>query len=213
MTQSSHPKRVVVIGGGLAGLASAIELQGQGAAVTIIEANDHLGGKMNVLNENGYTFDMGPTILTLPEVLCGIIRRTGNKVQDLIDLVPLNPQWRCHFEDGITLDLHQNVDDMAEYLETQLPYTDAASASSAHSLRPPSPTPAVPCAAPHSASPQKALLTITPGSACASGRKRSDSSKKIEPKMRLASAAPPVIVCMLSAASVAGRAATRDHAM
>ena len=127
MTQSSHPKRVVVIGGGLAGLASAIELQGQGAAVTIIEANDHLGGKMNVLKENGYTFDMGPTILTLPEVLCGIIRRTGNKVQDLIDLVPLNPQWRCHFEDGITLDLHQNVDDMAEYLETQLPNTDAAS--------------------------------------------------------------------------------------
>jgi diapolycopene oxygenase len=126
MAQSSNPKRVVVIGGGLAGLASAVELQGKGAAVTIIEANDHLGGKMNVLSESGYTFDMGPTILTLPEVLCGIIRRSGNNVPDLIDLVRLDPQWRCHFEDGTSLDLHQSVDDMAGYLETQLPGTDAA---------------------------------------------------------------------------------------
>lgn len=127
MTESESPKRVVVIGGGLAGLASAVELQGRGASVTVIEANEHLGGKMNVLSEDGYTFDMGPTILTLPEVLCGIIRRTGHNVQDLIHLVRLDPQWRCHFEDGMVLDLHQNITDMADALEKKLPGTGAAS--------------------------------------------------------------------------------------
>ncbi|RMH30450.1 MAG: phytoene desaturase [Planctomycetota bacterium] len=108
---------VVVIGGGLAGLASAVELRNRGADVTLIEANTHLGGKMNVLSEAGFTFDMGPTILTLPEVLCGIIRRSGRRVEDLIDLVRLDPQWRCHYEDGTVLDLKDGVDEMATYLD------------------------------------------------------------------------------------------------
>lgn len=126
MPGQNLPKRVVVVGGGLAGLASAVELRGRGAEVTIIESNTHLGGKMNVLAEQGFTFDMGPTILTLPEVLCGIIRRAGRRVPDLIDLVRLDPQWRCHFEDGVTIDLRESVDDMARELNARLPGTDAA---------------------------------------------------------------------------------------
>ncbi len=126
MAGKSETRRVVVVGGGLAGLAAAVELQGRGAHVTIVEANDHLGGKMNVLSENGYTFDMGPTILTLPEVLCGIIRRAGRRVPDLIDLVRLDPQWRCFFEDGVAIDLREGVDDMARELDAKLPGTDAA---------------------------------------------------------------------------------------
>ena len=69
--------KVVVIGGGLAGLASAVELRTRGLDVTIIDRNRHLGGKMNVLQEQGFTFDMGPTILTMPQVIRGIISRTG----------------------------------------------------------------------------------------------------------------------------------------
>lgn len=125
MVRESVGKRVVVVGGGLAGLAAAVELQGRGAEVTIVEANAHLGGKMNVLSERGYSFDMGPTILTLPEVLCGIIRRAGRHVPDLIDLVRLDPQWRCHFEDGVAIDLRENVDDMRAELAAKLPGTDA----------------------------------------------------------------------------------------
>lgn len=126
MPAQNKAKRVVIVGGGLAGLASAIELQGRGAHVTIVESNQHLGGKMNVLAERGFTFDMGPTILTLPEVLCGIIRRAGRRVPDLIDLVRLDPQWRCHFEDGVTIDLRESVADMAQELDAKLPGTDAA---------------------------------------------------------------------------------------
>lgn len=125
MAGQGNPKRVVVVGGGLAGLASAVELRGRGAEVTLVEANDHLGGKMNVLTEKGYTFDMGPTILTLPEVLCGIIRRAERRVPDLIDLVRLDPQWRCCFEDGVSIDLRENVDDMAREFEAKVPGSDA----------------------------------------------------------------------------------------
>lgn len=113
--------RVVVVGGGLGGLAAAVELRTRGAEVCLVESNRHLGGKMNVLDQDGFTFDMGPTILTLPEVLCGIIRRAGGRVSDYIDLVRLDPQWRCFFEDGVTIDLLEDVDEMARRLETILP--------------------------------------------------------------------------------------------
>ncbi len=97
-------------------MASSIELAQRGAAVTLVEANAHLGGKMNVLEQDGYRFDMGPTILTLPEVLCGIIRRAGGKVSDYIDLVRLDPQWRCVFEDGTRFDLRDKLEDsIAEF--------------------------------------------------------------------------------------------------
>ena len=77
MTQTA-----IVIGGGLAGLAAATELAGRGVSVTLVERNQHLGGKMNVLAEKGFTFDMGPTIITIPNVLRGIIQRTGRTVSD-----------------------------------------------------------------------------------------------------------------------------------
>jgi diapolycopene oxygenase len=120
---SSNPERtrVVVVGGGLGGLASAVELAGRGAAVTIVESNTHLGGKMNVLEEAGFTFDMGPTILTLPEVISGIIRRAGKRVEDYIDLIRLDPQWRCAFEDGTVIDLLEDVDAMAAHLDGLFP--------------------------------------------------------------------------------------------
>ncbi len=125
MKSDGSRTRVIVVGGGLAGLASAIELRGRGLDVCLIEANGHLGGKMNTLEASGFAFDMGPTILTLPEVLCGIIRRANRRVTDLIDLVRLDPQWRCFYEDGMTLDLHENVARMAAHLDERLPGSNA----------------------------------------------------------------------------------------
>ncbi|MEO0511895.1 MAG: phytoene desaturase family protein [Planctomycetota bacterium] len=121
IAQGTGSKHAVVVGGGLAGLAAATDLSTRGVRVTLVEGNTHVGGKMNVLEEQGYTFDMGPTILTLPEVLCGIIRRTGRRVEDLIELVRLDPQWRCHYEDGVVLDLMQSVDAMAATIEASKP--------------------------------------------------------------------------------------------
>jgi diapolycopene oxygenase len=121
-TNPSSP-RVVVIGGGLAGLSSAVELASLGLGVTLIERNAHLGGKMNLLSDRGFTFDMGPTILTLPQVLRGIIRRSGRRVEDYINLINLDPQWRCHYEDGTVIDLTADDRAMAASLDRQFPHT------------------------------------------------------------------------------------------
>ena len=115
----------IVIGGGLAGLAAATELAGRGVRVTVVERNQHLGGKMNVLTEKGFTFDMGPTILTMPNVVRGIIQRTGRQVSDYLDLVRLDPQWRCMYEDGAVLDLLERPEDMAADLDRRFPGTGA----------------------------------------------------------------------------------------
>jgi phytoene dehydrogenase-like protein len=120
MPSPDQPK-VTIIGGGLAGLASAVELRTLGCRVTLVERNRHLGGKMNVLSEGGYSFDMGPTILTLPQVLRGIIRRSGRRVEDYITLVNLSPQWRCHYEDGVVIDLLADVRALGAALDRQFP--------------------------------------------------------------------------------------------
>jgi phytoene desaturase len=112
---------VVVVGGGLAGLSSAVELAGRGVRVTIVEANAHLGGKMNLLEEGGFTFDMGPTIITMPQVLTGIIERTGRDPADYIDLVDLDPQWRCFFDDGTRIDLRRDAQRFAREIDAQFP--------------------------------------------------------------------------------------------
>jgi phytoene dehydrogenase-like protein len=115
----------IVIGGGLAGLAAATELAGRGLRVTVVERNHHLGGKMNVLSEQGFSFDMGPTILTMPNVARGIIQRTGRNVADYIDFVRLDPQWRCMYEDGTVVDLLERPDEMAAAMDRQFPGTGA----------------------------------------------------------------------------------------
>ncbi|MEC8733705.1 MAG: FAD-dependent oxidoreductase, partial [Planctomycetota bacterium] len=78
----SVKNRIVVVGGGLAGLASAVELARTGCSVTLVERNQHLGGKMNVMEVDGFTFDMGPTIITMPAVFRGIVERSGRRPED-----------------------------------------------------------------------------------------------------------------------------------
>lgn len=114
--------RTVIVGGGLAALACAVELSSRGVPVTIVERNAHLGGKMNVLREGGFSFDMGPTIITVPEVLRGIIERSGRRPEDEIDLVDLDPQWRCFYEDGTRIDLVRDPAAFAASLDRQFPH-------------------------------------------------------------------------------------------
>lgn len=118
---SSQTKHAVVIGAGLAGLSAACELSTHGYRVTIVDQNHHLGGKMNLLTEKGFTFDMGPTIITLPEVLRGIVKRSGRRVEDYINLIDLDPQWRCHFEDGTVIDLRRDPAVFARQIDEQFP--------------------------------------------------------------------------------------------
>ena len=121
MTSNASKPTAIIIGGGLAGLASAVELTTAGFAVTVVEKNAHMGGKMNVLDEQGFKFDMGPTILTMPDVVRGIILRSGRRVQDYLQLVRLDPQWRCFYEDGTQIDLLSDVAAMKSAMNRQFP--------------------------------------------------------------------------------------------
>lgn len=115
---------VVVVGGGLGGLAAACTLAGRGHAVTLLERSPWLGGKAAVLREGGYRFDMGPTILTVPRVLDRIFRECNRKLADYLDLIPLDPQWRCFFTDSSVLDLSADLQQMTERLRQFAPGTE-----------------------------------------------------------------------------------------
>lgn len=115
-TTSDTRHRVIVIGSGLAGLASACTLAARGYAVSLFEKNPWLGGKAAVLEHEGFRFDMGPTILTMPKMLRRIFDEAGRNMDDMLNLIRLDPQWRCFFEDGSLLDLQENAQAMAKEL-------------------------------------------------------------------------------------------------
>jgi len=112
---------VGVIGSGLAGLASACTLAARGHRVEVFEKNPWLGGKAAQLNEGGFRFDMGPTILIQPSVLRKIFAEANRNLDDYVTMVRLSPQWRCFFEDGQVLDLKDDAQQMSADLERVWP--------------------------------------------------------------------------------------------
>jgi diapolycopene oxygenase len=119
MTPSSGPlarkagKRVLVLGAGLGGISAAISLAQEGYEVAVIEKNDKLGGKLNLLEIDGYRFDLGPSILTLPHLFERLFERSGKKMADYFSIRPVRPHWRNFFEDGVSIDLHPDPEIMA----------------------------------------------------------------------------------------------------
>ena len=128
MTDKVGEQRVGVIGGGLGGLAAACVLAARGYGVVLFEKSAWLGGKAAVLAERGFRFDMGPTILTMPTVLRRVFGEAGRDLDDYLDLVRLDPQWRCLFADGSVLDLVENIGDMSKRLDAFAPDTGSGDA-------------------------------------------------------------------------------------
>lgn len=111
------PKKVGVIGAGLGGLSAAISLRAAGYEVEIFEKNERIGGKLNVKEQDGFTFDLGPSIFTLPQFFEALFERAGKKMADYVQLDPVTPHWRNFFEDKPTIDLYQEDDRMKAELE------------------------------------------------------------------------------------------------
>ena len=112
---------VGIVGGGLGGLAAAATLAARGHKVTLLEKNDWLGGKAAVLEEDGFRFDMGPTILTMPRVLERVFGEAGRDMSDYLDLKRLDPQWRCFYDDGTVLDLRNDQREARAAIEALAP--------------------------------------------------------------------------------------------
>ena len=84
MTQIITKKRVIVIGAGLGGLSAAISLASEGFAVQLIEKNDKVGGKLNILTKDGFSFDLGPSILTMPHIFEALFTMSNVELSDAI---------------------------------------------------------------------------------------------------------------------------------
>ncbi len=114
-------KRIVVIGGGVGGLAAAIRLRALGHDVTVFERNDVVGGKLATYVRDGYTFDVGPSLVTLPHVFDGVFRAAGTTLDDEVDLVRLDPQFAYHWPDGSSLTVPDGDDETAGAFEEFAP--------------------------------------------------------------------------------------------
>lgn len=97
---SSEQGHTIVIGGGFGGLATAIRLQAAGVQVTLVEARERPGGRAYQLKKAGFTFDMGPTLITAPDLLEDLWKVAGRKMQEDLQLMELSPFYRIVFHDG-----------------------------------------------------------------------------------------------------------------
>lgn len=105
----SNKKHIVIIGGGIGGLAAAALLGRDGYKVTVLEKNDMMGGRARVLKKDGFTFDMGPSWYMMPDVFDRFFKEFNKKTSDLLQLLPLDPQYRVLFHDGTQVDMHLDM--------------------------------------------------------------------------------------------------------
>jgi len=103
---------VVVVGAGLAGLSAALRLAGAGRKVTVVEREAVPGGRNGLLKKSGYSFDTGPSVLTMPDLISDALACVGEDIKDWLDLVPLKPLYRAFYHDGSQLDVHADTNQM-----------------------------------------------------------------------------------------------------
>lgn len=116
-TVSGSSDHVVIVGAGLGGLSCALRLLAAGRRVTVLEREPLPGGRAGRLDVDGYQFDTGPTVLTMPHLIADALGCVGEELTDWLDLRPVAPLYRAHYPDGATLDVHSDPDRMAAEVE------------------------------------------------------------------------------------------------
>ncbi|HYY10927.1 MAG TPA: phytoene desaturase family protein, partial [Kineosporiaceae bacterium] len=129
-TVTGPTDHVVVVGAGLAGLSAAMRLAGAGRRVTLLEREPVPGGRAGVqVSETAsgtYRFDPGPTVLTMPDLIADCFDALGERMEDWLDLRPVEPLYRAKYADGSQLDVHGGVDEMADEITRVIGPAEAA---------------------------------------------------------------------------------------
>jgi len=129
-TVTGPTDNVVVVGAGLAGLSAAMRLAGAGRSVTVIEREPIPGGRAGRLNVQGadgtYRFDTGPTVLTMPDLIADAFDCLGEEMSDWLTLEPIDPLYRSFFPDGSVMDVHSDVEQMADEIDRVIGPDEAA---------------------------------------------------------------------------------------
>ncbi len=121
MSERTDRPRAVVIGSGFGGLAAAIRLGAKGYRVTVLEKRDKPGGRAYVLQKNGYTFDMGPTVVTAPHLFEELWTLSGKRMADHIDMKSVEPFYAVRFHDGTAFDYTGDSDYMLSQISDLTP--------------------------------------------------------------------------------------------
>ena len=109
-------KTAIVIGSGFGGIATAIRLQAQGIQTKLFEKNDMIGGHASQLKIKGYTFDMGPSLITAPHIIESVFKSAGKSIEDYLDLSYLDPFYRLYFHDKTSIDYTAHSNRMKEQM-------------------------------------------------------------------------------------------------
>ncbi len=105
-------RSAVIVGAGIGGLTMAIRLAKQGFAVELLEARDEPGGRLGRVVKDGYTFDMGPTIVLMTDVFKRFFDELGLSMEDYLTFKRLDPNYRLHYADGSYMDSTSNLQGM-----------------------------------------------------------------------------------------------------
>jgi len=110
-------KRAVIIGSGVGGLASAIRFRNKGYSVTVLEKNSYVGGKLSELKLNGFRFDAGPSLFTMPELVDELFTLSGKKTTAYFQYDQLQTICKYFYEDGTVISASKDIDKFAEEIE------------------------------------------------------------------------------------------------
>lgn len=123
-------KKAIVIGAGIAGLASAIRLQKKGYQVTVLESNSYPGGKLTEIKTNDFRFDAGPSLFTMPELVTELFSLCGKNPSDYFEYERLNTLCNYFFEDGTAISAKADINEFAKEIEKKT--SDSAQAVIKH---------------------------------------------------------------------------------
>ena len=110
-------KKVIVVGSGFGGLASALRLKAKGYDVTLLEKHPDLGGRARVFKKGSFTYDGGPTVITAPYLFEELFLLFNKKISDYVKIVPLDLWYRFVFNDGETFDYSGNEKSMEKEIK------------------------------------------------------------------------------------------------
>lgn len=114
---AKHRHTIAIVGAGVAGLTAGIRLQKMGFDVSIYEKNPQVGGRLNQIREAGFSFDLGPTIILMPEIYEEIFTFSGVDPKAYIPMTLLDPLYQLHFNDGTSLSISSNLTTLIKTLE------------------------------------------------------------------------------------------------
>ena len=107
----------IVIGAGIGGLATAARLARSGYNVTLLEKNSRAGGRIDIIERDGFRFDTGPTLFLMPEIFAETYAAVGERMEDHLELLRLDPTYRVHLHDETSFDITSDLNSMCKQLE------------------------------------------------------------------------------------------------